>query len=67
MATLLCIEGLVGAVAIVLAFLLCAPFAPAFPWLAALGGPVLLTVVYAFRARRGWVYLRALHSADRTG
>ena len=56
-----------GAVAIVLAFLLCAPFAPAFPWLAALGGPVLLTVLYAFRARRAWVYLRVLHTVEHTG
>lgn len=63
----LSIEGLVGAVAIVLAFLLCAPFAPAFPWLAALGGPVLLTVLYAFRARRAWVYLRVLHTVEHTG
>jgi hypothetical protein len=63
----LSIEALVGAVAIVLAFLLCAPFAPALPWLAALGGPVLLTVVYAFRASRAWAYLRALHIAERTG
>lgn len=63
----LSIEALVGAVAIVIAFLLCAPIAPAYPWLAALGGPALLTVVYALRARRGWAYLRALHTAARTG
>ncbi|MEX5256666.1 hypothetical protein [Kocuria arenosa] len=65
--TCLSIEGLVGAVAIVIAFLICGPFVPAFPWLAALGGPVLLTVVYALRARRGWAYLRALHAVERTG
>ncbi|MGQ1798055.1 hypothetical protein ACT4S5_13095 [Kocuria oceani] len=63
----LSIEALVGAVAIVIAFLLCAPFTPAFPWLAALGAPVILTVVYAFRARRGWAYLSTLHAAGRTG
>lgn len=63
----LSIEALVGAVAIVLTFLLCAPFVPAFPWLAALGGPVLLTVVYALRARRAWGYLRVLHTAECTG
>ncbi|GAA1749804.1 hypothetical protein [Kocuria aegyptia] len=63
----LSIEALVGAVAIVIAFLLCAPIAPAYPWLAALGGPALLTVVYALRARRSWVYLRTLHAAEPTG
>ena len=61
----LSIEALVGAAAIVIAILLCAPIAPDFPWLPALGGPVFLTVVYALRARHGWAYLQALHAAGR--
>ncbi|MEX5303251.1 hypothetical protein [Kocuria sabuli] len=61
------LEGLVIGCAMFIAFLLCAPIAPAFPWLAALGAPVVLTGIDVVRAPRAWAYLRALHTADRTG
>ncbi|GAA1757650.1 hypothetical protein [Kocuria aegyptia] len=63
----LSIEALVGAVAIVIAFQLCAQIAPAYPWPAALGGPVVRTVECVFRARGGRAWLPVLHGAGRPG
>ncbi|KUG56632.1 hypothetical protein AVL61_06130 [Kocuria rosea subsp. polaris] len=61
------IEGVVVGIAMVVSVALSALAAPGFPWLGALGALVVLTGINALRVRRSWVYLRALHSAGRTG
>ncbi|MEX5236001.1 hypothetical protein [Kocuria arenosa] len=61
------IEGVVFGVAMVVSVALSALAAPGFSWLGALAGLVIFTGISAFRVRRSWVYLRALHTAGRTG
>ncbi|MGQ1837461.1 hypothetical protein ACT4S2_03275 [Kocuria turfanensis] len=61
------IEGVVVGIAMVVSVALSALAAPGFPWLGALGVLVILTGINAFRVRRSWAYLRALHTAERTG
>jgi predicted phage tail protein len=61
------IEGLVVGIAMVVGVALSALAAPVLPWVASLGVSVILTGIDAIRAPRAWVYLHALHTADRTG
>lgn len=61
------IGGVALGVAMVVAVALSALAAPGFPWLAALGVLVIFTVIDAVRLPRAWAYLRALHTAERTG
>ncbi|GEO96819.1 hypothetical protein [Kocuria turfanensis] len=61
------IEGVVVGIAMVVSVALSALAAPGFPWLGALGVLSILTGINAFRVRRSWAYLRALHTAERTG
>ncbi|MEX5307613.1 hypothetical protein RF644_17850 [Kocuria sp. CPCC 205258] len=58
------LEGLVFGVAMLVAIVLSALAAPGFPWLSALSFPVIFTGIKAVRARRAWVYLRSLHTAE---
>lgn len=59
------IEGVVVGFAMVVSVVLSALAAPGFPRLGALGVLVIRTGISAFRVRRSWVCLRALHPAGR--
>ena len=59
------IEGLIGSAALLVAIVFSVLILPDL-W-AALTPVAVLTVMAAFRARRSWAYLRALHAAESTG
>ncbi|MGX5357914.1 hypothetical protein [Kocuria sp. KH4] len=61
------IEGVVVGSAMIVSVALSAVAVPGFSWLGVLGVLVILTGNNAFRVRRAWVYLRALHTAEHTG
>ncbi|TDL38570.1 hypothetical protein [Kocuria rosea] len=59
------IEGLIGSAALLVAIVFSVLILPDL-W-SALTPVAVLTVTAAFRVRRSWAYLRALHTTERTG